>query len=273
MGRPCITASGLRFACRRHGDRDCTELLGRGAELDHVPAHDRREVHRLREPAERHFEVLFRRLGGVHLAGAPGHRPALRCPRDRKHVQDVARLALGDGPRREVRRGRRPRHAATPRRRPQLVRRAEVLVERGVVEVGKHAGPREPVDIARFEPGVGDRRLGRGGPDLAGGAPRGLGVFGLADPGDRHLAADIDEFARVTPVGRVLHASNLSNQHVTTTRTSEAGSSTPGTRAGPVHTPTFTTTSWPPRTNRSAWWWTPSRRAAVSTFTRTSPGR
>ena len=110
-------------------DRDRAELLLGRAELEHVPAHDRREVHGLREPAERHLEVLLERLRGVHLARAAGHRAALRRPRDREHVEHVAGLALADRPRREVGRGRGPRHAAAPRRGPHVVRGAEVLVE------------------------------------------------------------------------------------------------------------------------------------------------
>ena len=54
------------------GDGDRAELLLGRAELEHVPAHDRGEVHGLREPAERHLEVLLERLRGVRLA-----RPAV----------------------------------------------------------------------------------------------------------------------------------------------------------------------------------------------------
>ena len=49
------------------------------------------------------------------------------------------------------------------------------------VEVGERARPREPVDVVGFEPGVGDRALGRLGADLARGATRRLRVRGLAD--------------------------------------------------------------------------------------------
>ena len=96
-------------------------------------------------------------------------------------------LPVADGLRREVRRGRRPRHAATPRRRPHLVRGAEVLVERDGVEVGERPRPRDPVDVGGRESRVGDRALRGLGPDLPRGPARRLRVRGLADARDGHL--------------------------------------------------------------------------------------
>ncbi len=193
-------------------DRDRTELFGGRAELDHVPAHDRREVHRLREPAERHFEVLLARLRRVDLARTAGHRPALGRPCHREHVQHVARLALRDRLGREVRRGRGPGHAAAPLRRPEVVRGAEVLVECVDVEVAHRARPGQTVDVRGFEAGVGDRPFGRFRADLASRPPRRLCICSLADTRDRHLAANRFELACVSPVGRVRHAPNLSNE-------------------------------------------------------------
>src|SRR5256885_1192361 len=86
---------------------------------------------------------------------------------------------------------------------------AEVLVERGHVEVGERARVRETVDVAGFEPGVHDRFLGRLGTDLLRGAARRLGVRGLADPGDGHLAGDVVELARATPVPLPWHAGTI----------------------------------------------------------------
>jgi hypothetical protein len=152
------------------GHRDGAELFRLRAELDHVPAHDRREVHRLREPPERHLEVLLQGLGGMHLAGTAGHRRAFRRPRDREDVDHMARPLLADRLRREIRRSRGPRHPATPGRGPQLVRRPEVLVERRRVEVGERAGPGETVDVGGLEPSVGDGALDGLGADFARGA-------------------------------------------------------------------------------------------------------
>ena len=121
------------------GNRDRAELLFGRAELDHVPPHDRGEVHGLREPTERHFEVLLERLRGVHFARAARHRAALRGPGHWEHVEHVCGLAITDRPGREVRRGGSPGHAAAPRRRPHLVRGAEVLAEGVDVEVGEGA--------------------------------------------------------------------------------------------------------------------------------------
>ena len=135
-----MTASGMQVGVAAARDRDRAELLLGRAELDHVPAHDRGEVDGLREPAERHLEVLLQRLRRVHLTRAAGHRPPLRRPRDREHVEHVVRLsrrAIACAARYGAVRG--PRHAAAPRRGPQVVDGPEVLVERGDVEVGERA--------------------------------------------------------------------------------------------------------------------------------------
>src|SRR5207248_1028238 len=106
--------------------------------------------------------------------------------------------------RREVGRGRSPRHAPTPRRAPQRVRRAEMLMERVGVEVGERARPGDPVDVGRTQPRVGDRPLRGLRADLPGGAPGRLRVRGLADAGDGHLRTNRVEVVRVTPVGAVV---------------------------------------------------------------------
>ena len=70
-------------------DRDRAELLLACAELVHVPARDRREVHGLGEPAHRDLEVLLEQLLGVALPGTADHLRALRRPRDAEGVEDV----------------------------------------------------------------------------------------------------------------------------------------------------------------------------------------
>ena len=136
---------------------------------------------------------------GVHLARAAGHRRALGRPRDREDVEHVTRLALADRLRREVRRGRGPCHASTPRRCPHLVRGAEVLVERVDVEVGERARPRDAVDVGRGQARVGDRPFRGLGADLTCGPPRRLRVRRLADARDRDLPAHVVELVRVAP--------------------------------------------------------------------------
>ena len=87
-------------------------------------------------------------------------------------------------------RGRGPGHAAAPRRRPHVVRRAEVLVERGDVEIGERARPGEPSTTSGVEPGVGDRAFDGFGADLTRRSTRRLGVRRLADADDRDLVVD-----------------------------------------------------------------------------------
>ena len=188
-------------------DRDRAELRFGGAELEHVAAHDRGEVHGLREPAERHLQVLLQRLRGVDLTGSAGHRAALGRPRDGEHVQDVARLAVADRARGEVRRGRGPRHPATPRRGPHLVAGAEMLAEHVDIEVREGPRPGQTVDVGRLEPGVGDRPFGGLDADLARGAARRLRVLGLADADDGDLAAHVLEVGSVSPVRHATEAS------------------------------------------------------------------
>ena len=114
--------------------------------------------------------------------GPPVIDAALRRPRDREHVEHVPGLALADRLRREVGRGRGPGHAAAPRRRPHVVRRAEVLAEHVDVEVGERARPGEPVDVGRARgPASAIARSAASIADLARGAPRRLRVLRLAD--------------------------------------------------------------------------------------------
>ena len=86
---------------------------------------------------------------------------------------------------------------------------AEVLVEHVDVEVGERARPREAVDVGRLEAGVGDRPLGGLDADLARGAARRLRVRGLADAGDRDLAAHVVEVGGVSPVAHAAETTNL----------------------------------------------------------------
>ena len=128
-------------------DRYRAELLRGRAVLQHVSPHDRGEVHGLGKEAERHLEVLLQRLRRVRLPGTARHRTTLRRPRHGEHVEDVRRLPGLDGLRRQVRRRARPRHAAAPLRGPQVVAGAEVLVERGGIEVGEGPVPGQTVDV------------------------------------------------------------------------------------------------------------------------------
>ena len=181
-------------------DRDRTELLLGGPELEHVPAHDGGEVHGLREPPERNFEVLLERLGGVHLARTAGHRTALGRPRDREDVEHVTRLARSNRARREIRSSRRPRHSPTPRRGPDVVRHAEMLAEHVDVEIGERTRPRDTVDVTRLETRIGDGPLGGLDPDIARRSPRRLRVRGLTDADDRDLTAHVVEVGPVSPI-------------------------------------------------------------------------
>ena len=173
----------------------------------HVASGDGGEVHGLWEPPERHLEVLLEQLARVNLTGATDHLAPLGRPRHRERVDDVARLALAERHGRLVRRGARPHHAAAAIRLPHRVRRAEVLVVGGLVElVAPEGHAHDAVDLARLEPRVGERPLDGLSRDLRRRAARRAGLLGLADAGDGDLAAHVVEAGGEAPAVRLRFA-------------------------------------------------------------------
>ena len=136
----------------------------------------------------------------MHLARAAGHRPPLGRPCDRKDVEHVGCPLVAYRLRSEVGSSAGPRHAAAPGRRPEVVCRAEVLVERSGVEAWERTRPCEAVDVARLETGVRDCSFRGFGADLARGPARCLRIRRLADADDRDFSADVVQCGRVSPV-------------------------------------------------------------------------
>ena len=193
------------------GDGDRPQLGGRRAELVHVPSRDGREVYGLGKPAEGHLEVLLDEVLGVHLARTADHLGALRGPRDREDVEDVARLAPTDRQRGVVGRRPRPDHPAAALRDPELVRGPEVRMEGRCVELVTHEGRvHEAVDVRRGEPGIRERALHGFRGDLLRGPARRPGVRRLSDPDDGDFPSDVLERRRAAPVG-VGHAGTLAH--------------------------------------------------------------
>ena len=179
---------GVAAAC----DGDGAELLLGGSVVVHVATGDGGEVDGLREPPERHLEVLLEQLARVRLTGAAHHLAPLGRPRHRERVDDVARLSLAQRHRRFVRRGARPHHAAAAIRLPHRVRRAEVRVVGGLIElVAPERHAHDAVDLARVEARVGERPLDGLSRDLCCRAARRARLLGLADTDDGDLAAHV----------------------------------------------------------------------------------
>ena len=107
----------------------------------HVPAGDGGEVDGLGEPAERDLEVLLEELLGVALAGPADHLAALGRPRHGERVEDRS-VALPSRSACAASYGAVAAHAMPPPavRLPHVVVGAEVLVERGDVELVGAAG-------------------------------------------------------------------------------------------------------------------------------------
>ena len=133
--------------------------------------------------------------------GPPVIDAALRRPRDREHVEHVAGLARRGSP---APRGT-ARSRPTPSRRPTATSTCRAMVPKCSWNAATSKSANAPDHVrpsmsAGSRPGVGDRPLGGLGADLARGAARRLRVRGLADAGDRDLAAHVVELGRVTPV-------------------------------------------------------------------------
>ena len=193
-------------------DRDRTELRFGRAELEHVPAHDRREVDRLREPAERHFEVLLRGLRRVDLAGTTCHRRALGRPRDREHVEHVLAPACGRSPSRRGRGRSRPSSSRHPT--VTTTSRAPVPKCSRNAATSKSANAPEyvrPSMSSGLETGILDGPRGSLGADVSRGAARCLRVRRLADADDRHFAVDVVERCRVSPIRCCHHGARLTS--------------------------------------------------------------
>ena len=182
-------------------DRDRAELRLRRAVLVHVAPGDGGEVDGLREPAERNLEVLLEQLLGVRLAGPADHASALRRPRDRERVDDAGRLSVPQRLSRVVGCGAGPHHPTAAVRLPHVVRRPEVVAERGRVErVGERGDVHDAVDVGRREPGVGQRPLDGLAGDLDRGPAGRARVIGLAHSADGDLAGDVLQLVGEAPV-------------------------------------------------------------------------